>query len=136
MVTVGQCKAQITGPTDCNLPTALLGTADGTGRWQPNEGKNSISLSAEIGGADCAAAPGTCTLAVTSLTDPTAILTSVPLTFGAPAPAPVAAPAAESTAADESGDNSAMITGGVAIVVLVALAAGVVFLVRSRVRGD
>src|SRR5262245_15110472 len=77
-VAVGQCTANISGPSDCNLGGSLLGTADADGNWQAG----SIGLVATVGGVDCTAAPGACTIAVTSLTDPTNILAAVPLRFG------------------------------------------------------
>ncbi|MEC3957749.1 neocarzinostatin apoprotein domain-containing protein [Nocardia sp. CDC153] len=77
-VAVGQCTAQISGPSDCNLGGSLLGTADVQGNWSGG----SITLVASVGGVDCTAAAGACTIAVTSLTDPTNILASVPLSFG------------------------------------------------------
>ncbi|WP_405495732.1 neocarzinostatin apoprotein domain-containing protein [Nocardia sp. NBC_00511] len=77
-VAVGQCKAQISGPSDCNLGGSLLGTADGQGNWQAG----SVSLVGSVGGVDCTAASGACVIAVTSLTDPNNILASVPLSFG------------------------------------------------------
>ncbi|MGV9678712.1 neocarzinostatin apoprotein domain-containing protein [Nocardia sp. NPDC003482] len=80
-VAVGQCKAQVSGPADCNLAGSLLGKADADGVWQPRGG-SAVTLVGSIGGVDCAAAPGACVIAVTSLTDPGNILTSVPLTFG------------------------------------------------------
>lgn len=77
-VAVGQCKAQISSPSDCNLGGSLLGTADGQGNW--NAG--SVTLVGNVGGVDCTASAGACTIAVTSLTDPNNILASVPLNFG------------------------------------------------------
>ncbi|WP_067701440.1 neocarzinostatin apoprotein domain-containing protein [Nocardia jejuensis] len=80
-VAVGQCKAQVSGPADCNLVGTLMGHADGDGNWQSNGGY-SITLVGSIGGVDCASGPGACTIAVTSLTNPSAIITSAPLSFG------------------------------------------------------
>jgi len=127
MVTVGQCKAQVVGPTDCSLPTALMGTADASGAWQANEGKNAITLAAEIGGVDCASAAGACTLAVTSLTNPTSILASLPLDFSAEEP--VAAP--EAAAEEDDSGNTALIIGAV-VVVVVVIGAGATVFVRRR----
>ncbi|WP_327146171.1 neocarzinostatin apoprotein domain-containing protein [Nocardia sp. NBC_01327] len=79
-VAVGQCKSQISGPNDCNLGGSILGNADGSGTWQADS--HSITLVGSIGGVDCTSAPGACTISVTSLTDPTNILASIPLTFG------------------------------------------------------
>ncbi|WP_280504787.1 hypothetical protein [Nocardia farcinica] len=131
MVTIGQCKAQVVAPTDCSLQTALMGTADAAGVWQADEGKDAITLAPEIGGVVCTSAAGACTLAVTSLTNPANIITSVPLDFAAaeeqpPAPAPEAA--AES---DEADSNAPLIIGAV-VVVVVALAAVAAFLMRRR----
>ncbi|WP_109526144.1 MULTISPECIES: neocarzinostatin apoprotein domain-containing protein [Nocardia] len=130
MVAVGQCKPLVKAPTDCNLPTALMGSADAAGVWKSNGGSTSITLAADVGGVDCTSAAGACAIAVTSLTDPTAILAAVPLTFGSPEPAPVteAAPAAE----DDS-DYTMVIVG----VVTVAVLAGLVLLaVRRRARAE
>lgn len=80
-VAVGQCRARISGPGDCNLGGSLLGTADGRGVWHSNS-STAITLVGSIGGTDCHSAPGACTISVTSLTNPTNILASVPLTFG------------------------------------------------------
>ncbi|MBF6147592.1 MULTISPECIES: neocarzinostatin apoprotein domain-containing protein [Nocardia] len=77
-VAVGQCTANISGPSDCNLAGSLLGTADGQGNWEAG----SIALVGSVGGVDCTAEAGACTIAVTSLTDPTNILASIPLSFG------------------------------------------------------
>ncbi|MGW4247758.1 neocarzinostatin apoprotein domain-containing protein [Nocardia sp. NPDC004722] len=77
-VAVGQCKAQISGPSDCNLGGSLLGTADAQGNWSGG----GITLVSSVGGVDCTAAAGACTISVTSLTDPNNILASVPLSFG------------------------------------------------------
>ncbi|AYF77001.1 hypothetical protein D7D52_27935 [Nocardia yunnanensis] len=77
-VAVGQCKAQISGPADCNLGGSLLGTADDQGNWYPG----SVTLVGSVGGVDCTAFAGACVIAVTSLTDPNNILASVPLSFG------------------------------------------------------
>ena len=76
-VAVGQCKARISGPSDCNLPGSLLGKADAQGNWRAG----SITLVASVGGVNCVASPGACTIAVTSLTDPHNILAAVPLSF-------------------------------------------------------
>lgn len=81
-VAVGQCKAQVAGPADCNLAGSLLGKADEQGRWQPNGGSGAITLVGSIGGVDCAATAGACIIAVTSLNNPTNILLATPLTFG------------------------------------------------------
>ncbi|WP_216893101.1 neocarzinostatin apoprotein domain-containing protein [Nocardia alni] len=80
-VAVGQCLAKVAGPNDCNLSGSLLGHADGRGIWQPNRG-SAIALVGSIGGTNCAAAPGTCIIGVTSLTDPAHILSATPLSFG------------------------------------------------------
>lgn len=76
-VAVGQCKARIAGPSDCNLQGSLLGKADAQGNFRAG----SITLVGSIGGVNCVAQPGACTISVTSLTDPHNILASVPLTF-------------------------------------------------------
>lgn len=81
-VAVGQCKAQVAGPADCNLPGALLGKADAQGIWRSNGGSSAITLVGSIGGVDCTAASGACIIAVTSLTNPTNILLATPLAFG------------------------------------------------------
>ncbi|MFI6999239.1 neocarzinostatin apoprotein domain-containing protein [Nocardia sp. NPDC050175] len=135
-VAVGQCKPQITSPGDCNLPGSMLGTADGQGKWQPNGDKRSIALVANVGGTDCTAAPGACTISVTSLTNATEIIASVPLTFG-PAAEPSKPAAAPNNAvdADDSDDNTAVVVGlGVAAVVIIA--AAVFFVARRRSRNN
>lgn len=80
-VAVGQCKARVSGPADCNLGGSLLGSSDGQGVWQPNGGA-SITLVASVGGVDCTAAAGACIIGVTSLSNPTQILAATPLSFG------------------------------------------------------
>ena len=129
MVTIGQCKAQVVAPTDCSLPTALMGTADAAGVWQANEGKDAITLAAEIGGVDCTSAAGACTLAVTSLTNPANIITSLPLDFAVATEEPVAAP--EAAAEEDDSSNTALIVGA-AVVVVVVLAAGTAVVARRR----
>ncbi|WP_157101388.1 neocarzinostatin apoprotein domain-containing protein [Nocardia shimofusensis] len=129
MVTVGQCKAQVVAPTDCSLPTALMGAADATGVWQANEGKDAITLAPQIGGVDCASAAGACTLAVTSLTNPSSIITSLPLDFGAAEDEPAATPEAAAADEDDSG-NTPFIIGAAVVVVVVAGAGAAVFLRR------
>ncbi|WP_330180387.1 neocarzinostatin apoprotein domain-containing protein [Nocardia sp. NBC_01503] len=79
-VAVGQCTSQVSGPGDCNLGGSILGRADGEGNWQAS--RDTITVVGSVGGVDCASAPGACTIAVTSLTDPTNIIASIPLTFG------------------------------------------------------
>ncbi|MGV9408906.1 neocarzinostatin apoprotein domain-containing protein [Nocardia sp. NPDC003693] len=119
-VAVGQCKPQIVSPADCNLSGALLGAADATGAWQPNGGKRTLVLAASVGATNCESAPGACTLSVTSLTNPTQILTSIPLTFGG-APAPTTALAAPAATEDsDDGSNLGWILGGAAVVALAA----------------
>ncbi|MEU7143261.1 neocarzinostatin apoprotein domain-containing protein [Nocardia sp. NPDC046473] len=81
-VAVGQCRAQVAGPADCNLPGTLLGKADEQGTWRPNGGSSAITLLGSVGGVDCTAAAGACIIAVTSLTDPGNILLATPLAFG------------------------------------------------------
>ncbi|WP_216908716.1 neocarzinostatin apoprotein domain-containing protein [Nocardia noduli] len=131
MVAVGQCKPLVKGPTDCNLPTALMGSADAAGVWKSQGGSTSITLAADVGGVDCTSAAGACAIAVTSLTDPTAILAAVPLTFGSPEPAPVtrAAPAA----AEDDSDYTMVIVGAVTVAVLAGL---VLLAVRRRARAE
>ncbi|WP_280504788.1 neocarzinostatin apoprotein domain-containing protein [Nocardia farcinica] len=81
-VAIGQCKSAVSTVGDCNLAGGLLGTADGAGNWVSNKGTSAITLVGSLGGADCAAAPGTCSMVVTSLNNPYNILATVPLTFG------------------------------------------------------
>lgn len=129
-VAVGQCKPQITLPTDCNLSGSRMGKADEQGVWQPTDGNSALTLAASIGGVDCATTPGACTIAVTSLTNPSNVLASVPLTFGAKeAPKPTAVEA-NSTESDD-GDNTAMMIGIGAAAVL-ALAAVALLVWRGR----
>ncbi|WP_040796355.1 neocarzinostatin apoprotein domain-containing protein [Nocardia higoensis] len=81
-VAIGQCKSSVSSVGDCNLAGGLLGKADGAGKWVSNKGTNAITLVGSLGGANCAAAPGTCSMVVTSLNNPYNILATVPLTFG------------------------------------------------------
>ncbi|MFC9437072.1 neocarzinostatin apoprotein domain-containing protein [Nocardia sp. NPDC057030] len=135
-VAVGQCKPQITGPGDCNLPGSMLGAADGQGRWQPNGDKRSIALVAAVGGTDCTAAPGACTISVTSLTNATEIIASVPLTFGPAAEPPKPAAAQpDAAAADDSDDNTAVLVGA-SVGAVVIVAAAVFFVARRRSRNN
>ncbi|MFF2555302.1 neocarzinostatin apoprotein domain-containing protein [Nocardia sp. NPDC058058] len=130
-VAVGQCKPAVVSPADCNLGGSLMGRADAQGEWQPNGGNRSITLLAAIGGTDCAATSGACTVAVTSLTDPTHILASVPLTFGAErTQAPTATTTAASKDSDDDGGNTGVVIGIAAGVVVVLAAVG--FVVARR----
>ncbi|WP_194818179.1 neocarzinostatin apoprotein domain-containing protein [Nocardia sp. XZ_19_385] len=135
-VAVGQCKPQVVAPTDCNLSGSLMGAADAQGVWQPRAGGRTLTLVGAVGGTDCTTAPGACAISVTSLTNPSQILASVPLTFGAktaaqPTPA-AAAPAAES---DNDDSNTGMIVGITgAVVVIVAIAALVLMRRRATTR--
>ncbi|MET7770075.1 neocarzinostatin apoprotein domain-containing protein [Nocardia sp. NPDC005366] len=70
-VAIGQCKARVAGPSDCNLGGTFIGSSEG-----------SITLAGAIGGVDCTAAAGACIIGVTSLNNPGAILATVPLSFG------------------------------------------------------
>ncbi|MEU7143262.1 neocarzinostatin apoprotein domain-containing protein [Nocardia sp. NPDC046473] len=132
-VAVGQCKPRIMGPGDCNLPGSMLGAADGQGTWQPSGDKRAITLVADIGGTDCTAAPGACTISVTSLTNASEIIASVPLTFGPAAAAPKPSAAASKTADTDSGSNTAVVVW-IGIGVVVILAAVVLIVVRRRGR--
>ncbi|MEU0876330.1 neocarzinostatin apoprotein domain-containing protein [Nocardia brasiliensis] len=135
-VAVGQCKPQITSPGDCNLPGSMLGAADGQGKWQPNGDKRSIALVANVGGTDCTAAPGACTISVTSLTNATEIIASVPLAFGPAADSPKPAAVQNNAVdADDSDDNSAVMIG-ISAGAVVIIAAAVVLLARRRSRNN
>ncbi|MFE9581525.1 neocarzinostatin apoprotein domain-containing protein [Nocardia sp. NPDC006044] len=135
-VAVGQCKPQITGPGDCNLPGSMLGAADGQGTWQPSGDKRSIALVAAVGGTDCTAAPGACTISVTSLTNATEIIASVPLTFGPAAESPKPAAAQNNAVdADDSDDNTAAVIG-VSAAAVVIIAAAAFFVARRRSRNN
>ncbi|WP_157514444.1 hypothetical protein [Nocardia concava] len=125
-VAIGQCKPAIAAASDCQLDRSLLGNADAQGVWQPGQRGRTIVLTASVGGVDCTSAPGACTLAVTSLTNPTAILTSVPLTFGT---APTAKPAAQQS--DSRDSHVGEIIAGVVVVILLA-AALTYLLLRQR----
>ncbi|MEC3957750.1 hypothetical protein VMT65_32275 [Nocardia sp. CDC153] len=129
-VAIGQCKPTVTSPSDCQLDRSLLGNADAQGVWQPGQRGRTIVLTASVGGVDCASAPGACTLAVTSLTNPTNILTSIPLTFGS---ATTTKPAAQQT--DSSDSHLAVIVTGIVVVVLLA-AALTYLLLRARSRRE
>ena len=80
-VYIAQCKASVTGPTDCELSGALSGNADASGKWKPAKG-TSIKLVKAINGTDCTSKAGACIIGVTSLTNPGAVLARVPMTFG------------------------------------------------------
>lgn len=130
MVAVGQCKPQITQPTDCNLSGSRMGKVDEQGVWQPVDGNKTVTLVASIGGVDCGTAPGACTVAVTSLTNPSNILASTPLTFGAKEAAKPTAVASDSTDSDDS--NTGMMIGiGAAAVVVLAVVGVLVWRRRS-----
>ncbi|MBF6182419.1 hypothetical protein [Nocardia otitidiscaviarum] len=135
-VAVGQCTPQITLPTDCQLSGSLMGRADEQGVWQPTGGRE-LALVEAVGGTDCTAAPGACTVAVTSLTDPSKILASVPLTFGTPETTPPPAPMADADTAEAVEEDSdtgmivAIVAGGV---ILAALAAGLLVMRRRGSR--
>ncbi|MEV6773877.1 hypothetical protein AB0N05_35100 [Nocardia sp. NPDC051030] len=129
-VAVGQCKPQIVAPTDCNLTGSIMGKADENGVWQANTGNSTVVLVGKVGDTDCTSAPGACTLSVTSLTNPSQILASIPLNFGpAPTPAPAAAPSSSDT--DDDSNTAWYIGGGVAAAVVVAAVA----LILTRRRG-
>ncbi|MVU78115.1 hypothetical protein GPX89_12775 [Nocardia sp. ET3-3] len=127
-VAIGQCKPAVTSPSDCQLDRSLLGNADAQGVWQPGQRGRTIVLTASVGGIDCTSAPGACTLAVTSLTNPTAIITSVPLTFGG---APTTQPAAQQSNSSDS-HLAEIVTGVVVVVLLAAALAYLLLRVRSR----
>ncbi|GAB4586541.1 neocarzinostatin apoprotein domain-containing protein [Nocardia sp. IFM 10818] len=133
-VAVGQCTPQITLPTDCHLGGSLMGSADAQGAWQPGDGGRDLVLVGAVGGTDCTAAPGACTIAVTSLTDPSRILASVPLRFGAQETPKPTAPVEITAAADSDEDsNTGLLIGiGAAVVAVAVVAAG---LVLARRRG-
>ncbi len=131
-VAVGQCKPQVVAPTDCNLGGSLLGAADAQGVWQPGAKGATVTLVGSVGGVDCTAAAGACTLAVTSLTNPGNILTSVPLTFAHAAPAVATTPKAAVAENDSSSFPTALVVVIVVIVVLVVLA--LIVLLRRRGR--
>lgn len=80
-VAVGQCKPRVAGPTDCHTSGSLLGTADASGKWKPGDKGSTITVVAKIGSTDCTAKAGACIIGVTSLTDPSKVLATVPLTF-------------------------------------------------------
>ncbi|MGV9678711.1 hypothetical protein ACWDSJ_25805 [Nocardia sp. NPDC003482] len=133
-VAVGQCKPRIATPGDCNLTGSLLGNADDKGVWRPMAGAT-VTLVADVGGVDCTAAPGACTLAVTSLVNPAQILTSVPLTFGHGAtatPTPAATAAAEKS--DDSDSTLPIVIGVIVAVVILAAVVGLILVRRSRSR--
>ncbi len=136
-VAVGQCKPQIVAPSDCNLTGSLLGNADARGVWQPMAAGATVTLVAAVGGVDCTAAPGACTLAVTSLMNPSQILASVPLTFGSAAttvakPTGSAADSAAESSKSDSGSNVLPIVVGVVIAALVVIVAIAGVILRRR----
>ncbi|WP_405138274.1 neocarzinostatin apoprotein domain-containing protein [Nocardia sp. NBC_01388] len=130
-VAIGQCKPQITSPADCNLGGSLLGVADAQGVWKPGDRGAVVTLVASVGGIDCTAAPGACTLAVTSLTNATDILAAIPLTFTAPG-GPTGTSSATAEPADSSSSSSTVSVVIIAIAVVVVLAAIVVVVLRRR----
>ncbi|KAA8889424.1 hypothetical protein F3087_10890 [Nocardia colli] len=135
-VAVGQCKPQITSPGDCNLPGSMLGTADAQGKWQPTGEKRSIALVADVGGTDCTAAPGACTISVTSLTNATEIIASVPLTFGPAAETPKPTAALNNAAGTDDSDGNTAVVVGVGVGAVVIIAAAVFFAARRRGRNN
>ncbi|MGN2637808.1 neocarzinostatin apoprotein domain-containing protein [Nocardia takedensis] len=80
-VAIGQCKAVVAGPADCNLVGSLIGRADDGGAWRSNAG-SAVTVVGAVGGVDCLASAGACMIAVTSLNNPSAILATAPLSFG------------------------------------------------------
>ncbi|GAB2839107.1 neocarzinostatin apoprotein domain-containing protein [Actinocorallia aurea] len=80
-VAVGQCLTAVKGPNDCNLTGSLLGKADASGKWVPPAKGNKITIVKTVGGKDCTVA-GTCIIGVTSLMNPSNIITKVAITFG------------------------------------------------------
>ncbi|MFI6866054.1 neocarzinostatin apoprotein domain-containing protein [Nocardia sp. NPDC050406] len=131
-VAVGQCKPQITLPTDCNLGGSIMGKADAQGKWQPNDGKYVVTLAASIGGVDCTSAPGACTIAVTSLTDASNILASVPLSFGPKQTTTTAAAPDTDTVAEEDEDSGTAIWIAVGAAVVIIAAVVVLLVLRRR----
>ncbi|MBF6331175.1 neocarzinostatin apoprotein domain-containing protein [Nocardia transvalensis] len=129
-VAVGQCKPRIMAPGDCNLTGSVLGNADAQGVWRSMSGNNTVTLVASVGGVDCTAASGACTLAVTSLTNPGNILTSVPLTF-AKADAVTKAPEVEASSSSDDSGNTALVIG-IVVAALVVIGVIVAWLVRRR----
>ncbi|MGN2637807.1 neocarzinostatin apoprotein domain-containing protein [Nocardia takedensis] len=121
MVAVGQCKPLVAGPADCDLPGSLMGAVDAAGVWRSTTGATAITVAPAVGGVDCTSAAGACAIAVTSLTDPTAILASVPLSFGKAEPA-AAAPAQAAPAAEPETDYTTVFVGAGVVAVLAAVA--------------
>lgn len=80
-VAIGQCRPTVSTTSDCNLPGSLLGSANAQGTWQAGANGRSITLVHTIGGTDCTAAAGACVIGVTSLINPTNMITTAPLTF-------------------------------------------------------
>ncbi|WP_167768715.1 neocarzinostatin apoprotein domain-containing protein [Nocardia sp. CS682] len=131
-VAVGQCKPRIAGPGDCNLTGSMMGAADGQGSWQPTGDKRAITLVGAVGGTDCTAAPGACTISVTSLTNATEIIASVPLTFGPPAETPKPTAADSDSAESDDSDSNTPVMAGIGIAAAVLIAAAVVLVARRR----
>ncbi|WP_067568523.1 neocarzinostatin apoprotein domain-containing protein [Nocardia acidivorans] len=128
-VAIGQCKPTITTPADCNLSGSLLGTADAAGVWQPGDRGTVLTIVSKVGDVDCTAAPGACTLAVTSLTNPSAILAAIPLTFARPK---ATATVENTTAASDSDDSNTGTIVIISVVIVVLLGIGVAVLLRRR----
>ena len=98
-VYVAQCKAKVAGPTDCELGSALQGSADAGGTWKSTKG-TSIKLVKTINGVDCTSKAGACIIGVTSLTNPGAVIATTPLTFGGGSTTP------DNDSNDDSDDSS------------------------------
>ncbi|GAA2730765.1 LPXTG cell wall anchor domain-containing protein [Actinocorallia aurantiaca] len=98
-VYVAQCKAKVAGPTDCELGSALQGSADASGTWKSTKG-TAIKLVKTINGVDCTSKAGACIIGVTSLTNPGAVIATAPLTFGGGSTTP------DNGSNDDSDDSS------------------------------
>jgi len=98
-VYVAQCKAKVGGPTDCELGSALQGSANAGGTWKSTKG-TAIKLVKTINGVDCTSKAGACIIGVTSLTNPGAVIATAPLTFGGGSTTP------DNGSNDDSDDSS------------------------------
>ncbi|GAA3203304.1 neocarzinostatin apoprotein domain-containing protein [Actinocorallia longicatena] len=139
-VAVGQCKPKVTGTSDCNISGSLLGTGDASGKWKPGAKGTKITLVKEIGGTDCTAKAGACVIGVTSLTDPSNVLTMVPLTFSSssgttPTTSSSASPGtspSSTSSLPNTGSPDGVPTFALAASALVLTGLGVLFLLPRR----
>ncbi|WP_411104284.1 neocarzinostatin apoprotein domain-containing protein [Streptomyces sp. cmx-4-9] len=142
-VPIGLCKPKPAGPADCETSpdAAVIGRTDSAGVWHSaadGAATAQITVKAKAGGADCAAKPGNCVVAVSI--SATKELVEVPLTVGAggsgasgpasPAPAPAPSTGGGGTAAAGAGSSAGALpqTGSTDGLPVAALLGGTLFL--------